>query len=122
MEYAYSNERPERVIVSRQLGQPIFTINVFVQQSDIEDYKYKYVQITLPRNNWNKSVIVSSVVKTKYSSDDMDAIRNNYELVRDGTAGDKTDEYTLEYLAMQDWRRKAKELAGKIMDDYNKDR
>ena len=48
----------------------------------------------------------------------MDAVRNNYELVRDGTAGDKTQEYTDEYLAMQEWRRYAKELASDIMEEY----
>ena len=52
----------------------------------------------------------------------MDAVRNNYDLVRDGSAGDKTEEYTKEYLDMQAWRKKAKELADEIMKEYNKEK
>lgn len=64
---------------------------------------------------FDKGILISSLIKANYSSDLMDAVRNNYELVRDGTAGDKAEEYTQEYLAMQDWRREAKELANEIM-------
>lgn len=63
----------------------------------------------------NKDIIVSSLIKVNYSADKMDAVRNNYELVRDGTAGDKEEEYTAEYLAMQEWRAYCKELAIAIL-------
>lgn len=65
----------------------------------------------------SKDYIVSSLIKANYPSDIMDAVRNNYELVRDGTAGDKTQEYTDEYLAMQEWRRYAKKLASEIIEE-----
>lgn len=116
MEYTYSNERPETVVVTRRLGQSVYTINIFVQESDISDYAYKYVSLTLPQNTWDRAAIISGIVRLKYTSDEMDAIRNNYDLVRDGTAGDKTQEYTEEYLAMQAWRREAKELASEIIN------
>lgn len=64
---------------------------------------------------YNRDVIISGLIKANYPSDIMDAVRNNYELVRDGTAGDKTQEYTQEYNKMQDWRRYCKELAAEIM-------
>lgn len=64
----------------------------------------------------NKNNLISSLIKANYPSDRMDAIRNNYELVKDGTAGDKEEEYTQEYLAMQDWRAHSKELATEIMN------
>ena len=118
MEYTYNNERPETVVVTRRLGQPVYTINIFVQESDISDYTYKYVSLTLPQNTWDRAVIISGIVRLKYTSDEMDAIRNNYDLVRDGTAGNKTQEYTEEYLAMQAWRREAKELASEIIEEY----
>ena len=63
-----------------------------------------------------KSYLISSLIKANYTADRMDAVRNNYELVRDGTAGDKTQEYTQEYNKMQDWRRYCKELAAEIMN------
>ena len=64
---------------------------------------------------YDRDIIISSLIKANYPSDIMDAVRNNYELVRDGTAGDKTQEYTQEYNKMQDWRRYCKELAAEIM-------
>ena len=68
---------------------------------------------------YNRDIIISSLIKANYSADRMDAIRNNYELVKDGTAGDKAEEYTQEYLNMQAWRVYSKELASIIME--NKD-
>lgn len=68
---------------------------------------------------YNRDVIISSLIKANYPADRMDAIRNNYELVKDGTAGDKTEEYTQEYLDMQDWRAYSKELASEIMEEMD---
>ena len=65
---------------------------------------------------YSRDIIISSLIKANYPADRMDAIRNNYELVRDSTAGDKEEEYTQEYLAMQDWRAYSKELAKEIID------
>lgn len=64
---------------------------------------------------YDRNIIISSLIKANYPADRMDAIRNNYELVRDGTAGDKAEEYTQEYLAMQEWRAYSKQLAVEIM-------
>lgn len=70
---------------------------------------------------YNRDIIISSLIKANYSSDRMDAIRNNYELVRDGTARDKAEEYIQEYLAMQDWRAYSKELSKEIIDSKEND-
>lgn len=70
---------------------------------------------------YNSDIIVSSLIKANYPADRMDAIRNNYELVKDGTAGDKAEEYTKEYLAMQDWRVYSKKLAKEIIDSKEND-
>ena len=70
---------------------------------------------------YNRDIVVSSLIKANYTADRMDAIRNNYELVKDGTAGDKAEEYTKEYLAMQDWRAYSKELAKAIIDSKEND-
>lgn len=68
-----------------------------------------------------KDYLISSLIKANYPTDRMDAIRNNYELVKDGTAGDKTEEYTEEYLNMQAWRAYSKELASLIMKSQDND-
>jgi len=96
-------------------------INVIVRINAVEDrtfITYDECKFTIV----NKDVLASSIIKANYSQDKMDAIRNNYELVRDGTAGDKTQEYTDEYLAMQEWRRYAKELASEIMEECERQR
>jgi hypothetical protein len=64
----------------------------------------------------SKDVLISSLINANYPADKMDAVRNNYELVKDGTAGDKAEEYTQEYLTMQNWRAYSKELATEIMN------
>ena len=68
-----------------------------------------------------KNKLISFIIKVNYPADRMDAIRNNYELVKDGIAGDKAEEYTQEYLAMQDWRAYSKELAKEIIDSKEND-
>lgn len=65
---------------------------------------------------YDRGIIISSLIKANYPADRMDSIRNNYELVKDGAAGDKTAEYTQEYLDMQNWRAYSKELATEIMN------
>lgn len=68
-------------------------------------------------NQIENNAIANALINLYYPTDKMDAIRNNYDLVRDGSAGDKTEEYTKEYLDMQAWRKKAKELADEIMKE-----
>jgi hypothetical protein len=46
----------------------------------------------------------------------MDAVRNNYDRVRDGKAGDKAEIYTEEYEAMQEWRDYAKQIARQFVN------
>lgn len=65
---------------------------------------------------YDRDIVISSLIKANYPADRMDSIRNNYELVKDGAAGDKTEEYTQEYIAMQNWRAYSKELATEIMN------
>lgn len=67
-------------------------------------------------NCFSKDALISSLVRANYPSDLMDAVRNNHELVRDGKAGNKTAEYTMEYETMQEWRKECKELAAEIMN------
>jgi len=55
--------------------------------------------------------LVSDIIDARYPRSEMDAVRNNYDRVRDGKAGDKTEQYTIEYEAMQDWRDYAKVIA-----------
>ena len=98
----------------------IFGNQVLVHINEQEDGDFITCdELTIPCTN--KDNLISSIIKANYPADIMDAVRNNYELVRDGTAGDKTQEYTQEYNKMQDWRRYCKELATEIMNKINND-
>lgn len=83
-----------------------------VTKDDVTMYEYEGLRID---KGVGYSNLVSILVKEKYPSDEMDAVRNNYDLVRDGTAGAKAEEYTAEYLKMQSWRAEAKRIANEIV-------
>lgn len=108
-------QKSKRDFLPFELNNGIVTVRINSQESgSFIIYDEARIRIV------DKSFLVSSLVKLNYPQDKMDAVRNNYELVRDGTAGDKTQEYTDEYLAMQEWRRYAKELASEIMEEYER--
>lgn len=93
----------------------IFGNKVLVHTNEQEDEDFITCdELMIPC--YNRDIIISSLIKANYPADRMDSIRNNYELVKDGTAGDKTAEYTQEYLDMQNWRAYSKELATEIMN------
>lgn len=105
-----------KITISKQKFQKfrIFGNQVLVHINEQEDGDFITCdELMIPC--YDRDIIISSLIKANYPADRMDAVRNNYELVRDGTAGDKTQEYTQEYNKMQDWRRYCKELAAEIM-------
>ena len=117
MNYNYDAVKPPIRTMTRRLGQPVYTINMFVEEW--ED-GFRWVSVTLPLGVWERNAIINALINLYYPTDRMDAIRNNYDLVRDGVAGDKTEEYTKEYLDMQAWRKKAKELADEIIEEIER--
>lgn len=109
-----------KVTINKQKFQRfrIFGNQVLVHINEQEDGDFiSCDELMIPC--YDRDIIISSLIKANYPADRMDAIRNNYELVKDGTAGDKADEYTEEYNKMQAWRAYSKELASIIME--NKD-
>lgn len=106
----------KKIVAKRKFQKfRIFGNQVLVHINEQEDENFVTCdELMIPC--YNRDVIISSLIKANYPADRMDAIRNNYELVKDGTAGDKEEEYTQEYLAMQEWRAYSKELAKEIID------
>lgn len=101
-----------------------YTINgkfIIIRINPFEENGITYFDEFSLSSTVTKSYLISSLIKANYPADRMDAIRNNYELVKDGTAGDKAEEYTKEYLAMQNWRVYSKELAKEIIDSKEND-
>lgn len=105
-----------KVTINKQKFQKfrVFGNKVLIHINEQEDgYFITCDELMIPC--YDRDIIISSLIKANYPADRMDAIRNNYELVKDGAAGDKEEEYTAEYLAMQEWRAYCKELAIAIL-------
>lgn len=69
-------------------------------EEDIKAYTYETIRIN--RSEYNYEGIVSAVVRSHYSSDNVEAIVLN---------GSDTEEHASEYAALQAWRVHAKEVA-----------
>lgn len=60
-------------------------------------------------NNCNRSDIIDTIIRERYSASQVEAIVNNY--LSDTT----NEEYLKEFNDMQEWRKKAKSIAKKIV-------
>ena len=129
----YSEDRPESLELLNPvvMGSHTKVINVGVRTATEEELaeiaaslgestvtselrqrnRYAYYSTSLTPMNWNRNAIIAAIVKARYDADSMDAVRANYDRVRDGYTGEKADEYRREYFDMQDWRDMAKEWA-----------
>ena len=93
-----STEKPKRV--ENNGSNVVLRFNI--EETD-NGYSYEYVVIKL--GNWNYSGIVSAIVRSRYSQDDVEAIILN--------AGDK--EHMTQYEELQEWRKFAKQLAKSVL-------
>ena len=75
-------------------------------QTDKDVKAYTYETIRINRSEYNYGGIVSAVVRSHYSSDNVEAIVLN---------GIDTEEHASEYEALQAWRAHAKEVARSII-------
>ena len=69
-------------------------------EKDVKAYTYETIRIN--RSEYNYGGIVSAVVRSRYSSDNVEAIVLN---------GSDTEEHAAEYAALQAWRAEAKRIA-----------
>lgn len=93
-----STEKPKRV--ENKGSNVVLRFNI--EETD-NGYSYEYVIVKL--GNWNYSGIVSAIVRSRYSQDDVEAIILN--------AGDK--EHMAKYEELQEWRKFAKQLAKSVL-------
>ena len=101
-----SETLPPLVSVRRDLGQNIFTVAFDIEHT-AEGYEYETAE--LPPGVWRRDLIISAIVRAKYSADDMEAIMNN--VLGDISSKKARDEHR----AMQQWRMKAKQWATELM-------
>lgn len=93
-----STEKPKRV--ENKGSNVVLRFNI--EETD-NGYLYEYVIVKL--GNWNYSGIVSAIVRSRYSQDDVEAIILN--------AGD--EEHKGKYEELQEWRKFAKQLAKSVL-------
>ena len=83
---------------------------VLVRDHQTEKYvkAYTYETIRINRSEYNYGGIVSAVVRSRYSSDNVEAIVLN---------GSDTEEHAAEYVALQEWRAHATGVAHSIIGE-----
>lgn len=113
--YQYSDVEPQFIICNRNLGRNQYTINFDVEELSkkqrSEGRKYSYLTVTLPAGNSSRDTTISQIIGLRYSADEMTAVINNYLL-------DEGDEESLaEFHEMQNWRKHAKEIADKFIEE-----
>ena len=79
--------------------------------------------VTLPEGLWNKSVIVNSLIRQKFSQDHVEAIVNNHFLNiggwLDARLAGSTDKFVdIEYDELQEWRQVCKQIAVDALIQY----
>ena len=79
---------------------------IHTEECDMYEYDVVYVQ----KNELSYSNIVSTIIRDQYSDDKMQAIINNYLL-------DGSDEHVFEFNELQSWRKQAKEVAKKVLEN-----
>lgn len=96
-----------------------------------KEHKYAYNSVTMGSARWSYSDIVEAIIREKYTSDQMEAITNNMNvvvaeffnvLVTDGImdaikylVGSINDDNTANFKDMQEWRNLAKREARSVI-------
>lgn len=74
-------------------------------------WRYKSVRI---EEELTYSAIIRAIVRSRYSSDEVEAILLNAQLSKNA-AGDKYPDYRIELAELQAWRNEAKQIAGQVL-------
>jgi hypothetical protein len=105
-------EKPSQQISYKlRLGLREYTIAInVVEQQAGESFPYTWQEVTFPPGTLNYGDLVSAIIKSKYTDDEMSALVNNYLLDMEDT------ENKAKWEAMQSWRAEAKRQAKEILN------
>lgn len=110
MEKEKGHEIPQKIVVTRKYGVPVFTINVFVEEIVEEGIDmWQWDSVTLPVGVWDYGAIVDALVRIQYPSDRMEAVTNNY------LANQADMDSAVAYTEMLRYRGDCKVLARELM-------
>lgn len=84
---------------------------------------FKHVTIDVSELDWNRSVIIDKLIRSKFSQDMVEAIINNHFLkisdwLEKKFEGEEVTFDDPEYTELQEWRVKCKEAASLAFDEY----
>ena len=96
--------------VGNHLGQKQCTVNFNITKTQDG---YQFDSTTLKPGKWDYDSIVNGLVSEVYPNDKMQAIINNYLLEPEDA------EIKAEFDEMQNWRKEAKALAKRLLEEYN---
>lgn len=87
---------------------------VYIGEGDEKVMKYEYdaVRIKFP---YQKNELISAIITEQYPHDKMEAIMNNK------LAGLVDEKHEKEFVAMQEWRANAKEIAKQVFDKLSEE-
>lgn len=112
-------ERIESISYSVELGQRAYSIEVF------NDETQQSLILSLPAGRYDKSTIVSALIRCKYTQDQVEAIINNHFLAIgdwiDAKLSGSSDKFEdPAYDQFQLWRSTCKRLANEIIEIIDK--
>lgn len=109
-----SLEYPEFYTFTRHLGLKVYSINFNIEQlRENNEVYYRYRTVTLPPGEYSRDIVISSIIRQKYSDDKMQAIVNNYLL------DPEDEENKQEFTEMQNYRKFAKNIADEFIKAIN---
>lgn len=103
-------EKEKDIIVGNDLGRKRVSFVVGIDGDEST--------VTLPTGVWNYGAIVSALVRTKYSEDDVEAIVNNnlaLMAMPSAASAEEGEDKLAELRAMQAWREKCKARAKELL-------
>ena len=114
--FSYSAEQPQQITAIGTPSNPLFQIcfdTEFIESPEqngtvTTQYRSHYIQV----DKLDYATIVSAIVSSRYTSNDVEAIMlNNMEASNPSLSVEKKLEYINEYNNLQAWRTHAKEIA-----------
>lgn len=80
------------------------------------------VNVTLPVGNWGYGEVIAAIIRSRYTDDEVQAIAINMQCIMANCCNcddDKKAEYQQEYLALTEWRNKAKVAARAVIEAWS---
>lgn len=101
----------EKPMIQNYKAMGVDMVRVPYDLREISPGIYSWREISVKYNNFNYGGLVSALIGLHYTQSEMTAVINNYLL-------DPEDEATkAEFIAMQECRKEAKEIANRILND-----